>query len=45
MDVFNVTPYPLATSPEKGSGKTRLLEILELLAWEPRRSSSMTPGC
>jgi hypothetical protein len=36
IETADTTPYPLITSPEKRSGKTRLLEVLELLvarAW------------
>jgi hypothetical protein len=36
IEAADTTPYPLITSPEKRSGKTRLLEVLELLvarAW------------
>lgn len=36
FDAADATPYPLITSPEKRSGKSRLLEVLELLvakAW------------
>jgi hypothetical protein len=35
FDCFEATPYLYVSSPEKRSGKTRLLEVLELLAWEP----------
>lgn len=31
FDVFGITPYLAVTSAEKRSGKTRLLEVLELL--------------
>lgn len=36
FEAADATPYPLITSPEKRSGKSRLLEVLELLvarAW------------
>lgn len=35
MDVVSQTPYLAVTSPEKQCGKSRLLEILELLVNEP----------
>jgi hypothetical protein len=35
IDAFETTPYLLVRSPEKRSGKTRLLEILELLTPRP----------
>jgi hypothetical protein len=35
IHVFEQTPYLAITSPEKGSGKTRLQEVLELLCREP----------
>jgi hypothetical protein len=35
LDAFPVTPYLAITSAEKRSGKTRLLEVLELLVREP----------
>lgn len=34
-DAAEVSPYLHLTSPEKGSGKTRLLEVLELLVYRP----------
>jgi Protein of unknown function (DUF3631) len=34
FDVFGITPYLAVTSAEKRSGKTRLLEVLELLIRE-----------
>jgi Protein of unknown function (DUF3631) len=35
LDAAEATPYMTVTSPEKQSGKTRLLEVLELLVREP----------
>jgi hypothetical protein len=35
FDVFETTPYLAITSPEKRSGKTRLLEVLELVVSKP----------
>jgi Protein of unknown function (DUF3631) len=35
LDAGDCTPYLSVTSPEKQSGKTRLLEVLELLVFEP----------
>ena len=40
----HVTPYMLVTSPAKRSGKTRLLETLELVVREPLRAASVTPA-
>lgn len=37
-----VTPYIYINSPVKQSGKTRLLEVLELLVRRPMRASSIT---
>ncbi len=37
LDGFDVTPYLAILSPEKQSGKTRLLEVLELLVPRPWR--------
>jgi hypothetical protein len=37
MDAFEATMYLAITSPEKGSGKTRVLEVLELLVHRPWR--------
>lgn len=36
-DRFDVSPFLHVGSPEKRSGKTRLLEVLELLVWAPWR--------
>jgi hypothetical protein len=38
----DVTPYLAVTSPEKRSGKTRLLEVLELLVPQPLRAASIS---
>jgi len=37
IDAADATPYLAVTSPEKQSGKTRLLEVLELLVARPWR--------
>lgn len=37
LDAFDVTPYLVVQSAEKRSGKTRLLEVLELLTPQPWR--------
>jgi hypothetical protein len=42
LDAAMATPYVLIVSPEKRSGKTRLLEALELVAREPLRTSSIS---
>src|SRR5439155_122756 len=38
IDAADATPYLAITSPEKQSGKTRLLEVLELLVARPWRA-------
>lgn len=40
----DATPYLSITSPEKRSGKTRLLEVLELLAARPWLTGRVTPA-
>jgi hypothetical protein len=40
LDGAHATPYILVTSPEKRSGKSRLLEVLELLVRAPWRVAS-----
>ena len=40
FDGAHATPYLLVTSPERRSGKTRLLEVLELLVRSPWRIAS-----
>jgi putative DNA primase/helicase len=42
LDATDITPRLAITSPEKGCGKTRVLEILELLVWRPLRSDNAT---
>lgn len=42
VEAFDVTPYLAVTSPEKRSGKTRLLEVLELLLRRPLRVSNIS---
>jgi len=37
LEAFDVTPHLAITSPEKRSGKTRLLEALEVLTFRPWR--------
>src|SRR2546423_14364457 len=37
LDATEQTPYLLVTSPERQSGKTRLLEVLELVVLRPWR--------
>lgn len=44
QEASDVTPYLHVASPEKRSGKTRLLEVLELLVREPLTSASVTPA-
>ena len=42
FDAFNCTPYLAISSPEKRSGKTRLLEVLELLVREPLPTANIS---
>lgn len=42
--IAEATPYLSITSPEKRSGKTRLLEVLELLAARPWFTGRATPA-
>jgi hypothetical protein len=42
MDVFDSTPRLAVLSPEKGCGKTRVLELVELLARRARLTVSMS---
>src|SRR4029077_18577129 len=41
-DAFGCTPYLAISSPEKRSGKTRLLEVLELLVHEPLPTANIS---
>ena len=43
-DGFEVAPYLHIKSPEKQSGKTLLLEVLELTARDPLMTSNITPA-
>lgn len=42
MEAAECTPYLHITAPEKGCGKSRLLETLEAVVWEPCKSGGMT---
>jgi hypothetical protein len=42
FDAFGCTPYLAITSAEKRSGKTRLLEVLELLVREPPQTANIS---
>jgi hypothetical protein len=42
MEAFGCTPYLSVTSAEKRSGKTRLLEVLELLVHEPLPTANIS---
>lgn len=42
LDAATATPYVLVVSPEKRSGKTRLLEVLEQVVRKPLRTSSIS---
>jgi len=44
VEAFESTPRLMVTSPEKQSGKTRLFECVELVAYRPIRASSTTPA-
>ncbi len=41
-DAFGITPYLVITSALKRSGKTRLLEVLELLVREPLSTANIS---
>jgi hypothetical protein len=41
-NAFSCTPYLSVTSAEKRSGKTRLLEVLELLVHEPLPTANIS---
>lgn len=43
-DAFGAFPYVALLSPVKGCGKTRVLEILELLCANPQRITSASPA-
>jgi Protein of unknown function (DUF3631) len=45
VDAFDTAVYLAITSPEKRSGKTRLLEILELLVSNPWLTGRVTAAC
>jgi len=42
FDSFDTCPYLVITSPAPRCGKTRLLECLEYIVWEPRRASNIS---
>lgn len=44
LDAFDTTPRLAFLSPEPGSGKTRALEIVELLVWNPILTVNATPA-
>lgn len=44
FDCFDAFPYLAITSPTKRCGKTRLAEVVELLAANPRRTVGITPA-
>jgi hypothetical protein len=44
LDAFDVTPYLSVTSPEKRSGKTRLLEVLKRLVARPWMTARTSPA-
>jgi hypothetical protein len=41
---FDTTPYLSVTSPEKQSGKTRLLEVISLLGHAPVQAANLSPA-
>ena len=43
VNEFRVSPRLAITSPTKGCGKTRVLEMLNLLARRPKRAGSISP--
>ncbi len=44
IEQFDVAPYLLITAPERQSGKTRLLEVLEHVVRKPILASSISPA-
>lgn len=44
IDAFDVAPYLLATAPVRQAGKTRLLEVLHMLAARPMMASNISPA-
>ena len=44
FDAAYCTPYIYISSPEKQSGKTRVLEVLHLLCRNPLKTASASPG-
>ena len=42
LDIFGITPRLAITSPEKGCGKTTLLDVLERLVWRPLLAANLT---
>jgi hypothetical protein len=44
IEAAYVTPYIVLASPERRSGKTRTLEVLELICREPILTASITPA-
>jgi hypothetical protein len=44
IDAAEWTPYLHVTAPEKGCGKTRLLEVLETIVCHPCRTGGMSPA-
>jgi len=42
LDVFGITPRLAVTSPEKGCGKTTLLDVLSHLVWRPLPTANAT---
>jgi hypothetical protein len=44
IEAADASPYVSVTSPEKRSGKTRLLEVLDLLAARPWLTGRVTPA-
>jgi hypothetical protein len=44
VGVSSFTPYLAITSPEKGSGKTRTLEVLNAVVREPLMTASISPA-
>jgi hypothetical protein len=43
-DASDIAPKLLISSPEKGCGKSTLMEVLEGLVWKPIMSSNITPA-
>src|SRR5262249_57112218 len=44
VECFGISPRLAITSPEKGCGKTTLLDVLSRLVWRPLSTANATPA-